>query len=113
MQREHGTHSLCPRLAVCRETWARKRGTHSGRRVLEETGARGILSRAQPDPTLHPQFYPSMAQQELPVPIYITRGKGQRLDNAHALHGELGDGRAGGTRRVADGMRLSAPPGLP
>uniref|UniRef100_A0ABI7VS19 Sema domain-containing protein n=1 Tax=Felis catus TaxID=9685 RepID=A0ABI7VS19_FELCA len=37
------------------------------------------------------QFYPSMAQQELPVPIYITRGKGQRLDNAHALHVTLYD----------------------
>ncbi|XP_042830775.1 plexin-B3 isoform X2 [Panthera tigris] len=37
------------------------------------------------------QFYLSMAQQELPVPIYITRGKGQRLDNAHTLHVTLYD----------------------
>lgn len=36
-----------------------------------------------------------MAQRELPVPIYVTRGEGQRLDNAHTLHGELGGGRGG------------------
>ncbi|KAM5289927.1 plexin-B3 isoform 3-T3 [Glossophaga mutica] len=34
----------------------------------------------------HFQFHPSMAQRELPVPIYVTRGEGQRLDNARTLH---------------------------
>lgn len=53
-----------------------------------------------------------MVRQELPVPIYVTRGEGQRLDNTHTLHGELGGGKAGGTRQAAQGMRLSAPPGL-
>lgn len=42
----------------------------------------------KPDPTLCPQFHPSMSQRELPVPIYVTRGEIQRLDNAHDLHGE-------------------------
>ncbi|XP_059013667.1 plexin-B3 isoform X1 [Mustela lutreola] len=37
------------------------------------------------------QFRPSMAQRELPVPIYVTRGEGQRLDNAHTLHVTLYD----------------------
>ncbi|XP_036695433.1 plexin-B3 isoform X7 [Balaenoptera musculus] len=37
------------------------------------------------------QFQPSMAQRELPVPIYVTRGEGQRLDNAHTLHVTLYD----------------------
>nr|XP_036846913.1 plexin-B3 isoform X1 [Manis javanica] len=37
------------------------------------------------------QFHPSMAQQELPVPIYVTRGEGQRLDNAQTLHVTLYD----------------------
>lgn len=29
------------------------------------------------------------------MPIYVTRGEGQRLDNARPLHGEFGGGRAG------------------
>ncbi|XP_060147854.1 plexin-B3 isoform X3 [Globicephala melas] len=37
------------------------------------------------------QFQPSMAQRELPVPIYVTRGEGQRLDNARTLHVTLYD----------------------
>ncbi|KAG8513830.1 Plexin-B3 [Galemys pyrenaicus] len=37
------------------------------------------------------RFQPFMAQQELPVPIYITRGEGQRLDNARSLHVTLYD----------------------
>eukprot|EP00069_Balaena_mysticetus_P006685 bmy_18759T0 len=37
------------------------------------------------------QFQPSMAQPELPVPIYVTRGEGQRLDNARTLHVTLYD----------------------
>ncbi|XP_065771244.1 plexin-B3 isoform X1 [Muntiacus reevesi] len=37
------------------------------------------------------QFQPSMVQRELPVPIYVTRGEGQRLDNAHTLHVTLYD----------------------
>ncbi|XP_070460649.1 plexin-B3 isoform X6 [Equus przewalskii] len=37
------------------------------------------------------QFHPSMAQRELPVPIYVTRGEGQRLDNARTLHVTLYD----------------------
>uniref|UniRef100_A0A8D1N0M1 Plexin-B3 n=3 Tax=Sus scrofa TaxID=9823 RepID=A0A8D1N0M1_PIG len=53
---------------------------------LEETaGDAGLLyCQAQ-------QFYPSVAQRELPVPIYVTRGEGQRLDNAHTLHVTLYD----------------------
>lgn len=47
------------------------------------------------------------------MPIYVTRGKGQRLDNAHTLYGELGGGRAGRTGRVAEGRCLSALPDLP
>ncbi|MBZ3872985.1 Plexin-B3 [Sciurus carolinensis] len=48
---------------------------------LEETTADAglIHCRAQ-------QFHPSMSQRELPVPIYVTRGEVQRLDNAHAFH---------------------------
>ncbi|XP_058390946.1 plexin-B3 [Diceros bicornis minor] len=37
------------------------------------------------------QFHPSMAQRELPVPIYVTWGKGQRLDNTRPLHVTLYD----------------------
>ncbi|XP_012668644.1 plexin-B3 [Otolemur garnettii] len=37
------------------------------------------------------QFHPPMSQRELPVPIYVTRGEAQRLDNAHALHVTLYD----------------------
>uniref|UniRef100_A0A8C9P095 Plexin-B3 n=1 Tax=Spermophilus dauricus TaxID=99837 RepID=A0A8C9P095_SPEDA len=52
---------------------------------LEETAADTGLIHCQAQ-----QFHPSMSQRELPVPIYVTRGEVQRLDNAHALHGELG-----------------------
>ncbi|XP_049623424.1 plexin-B3 isoform X2 [Suncus etruscus] len=37
------------------------------------------------------QLHPIMAKRELPVPIYVTRGEGQRLDNAHSLHVTLYD----------------------
>lgn len=37
------------------------------------------------------QFQPFMAQREVPVPIYVTRGEGQRLDNAHSLRVTLYD----------------------
>lgn len=50
----------------------------------------GAPSGGKPDPALHPQFHPSTSQWELPVPIYVTRGETQRLDNARTLHGELG-----------------------
>lgn len=56
----------------------------------------------QPDPTFCPQFYPSMSQRELPVPIYVTQGEAQRLDNAHALYGEPEGSQAGGAVWVAD-----------
>ncbi|KAI6050509.1 PLXNB3 [Marmota monax] len=48
---------------------------------LEETAADTGLIHCQAQ-----QFHPSMSQRELPVPIYVTRGEVQRLDNAHALH---------------------------
>lgn len=53
---------------------------------LEEmTGDAGIIyCQAQ-------QFHPSMTQRELLVPIYVTRGKGQRLDNAGTLYVTLYD----------------------
>nr|XP_031527293.1 plexin-B3 isoform X2 [Vicugna pacos] len=53
---------------------------------LEETTSDTglIYCRAQ-------QFRPTMAQRELPVPIYVTRGEGQRLDNARTLHVTLYD----------------------
>ncbi|XP_021107976.1 plexin-B3 isoform X4 [Heterocephalus glaber] len=35
------------------------------------------------------QFHPSTSQWELPVPIYVTRGETQRLDNALTLHGAV------------------------
>lgn len=44
-----------------------------------------------------------MAQRELPVPIYVTRGEGQRLDNARTLHGEPGGGTAGRAGCAAGG----------
>ncbi|XP_036082883.1 plexin-B3 isoform X2 [Rousettus aegyptiacus] len=50
--------------------------------MTEDTGL--IYCQAQ-------QFHPSMAQLELPVPIYVTRGKEQRLDNARTLHVTLYD----------------------
>ncbi|XP_045851917.1 plexin-B3 isoform X3 [Meles meles] len=53
---------------------------------LEETAGDVGLIHCQAQ-----QFRPSMAQPELPVPIYVTRGKGQRLDNAHTLHVTLYD----------------------
>ncbi|KAJ1057904.1 hypothetical protein K5549_013686 [Capra hircus] len=52
------------------------------------------------------QFQPSMVQQELPVPIYVTRGEGQRLDNAHSLHGQLGGGGVGRAGHAASGGAL-------
>ncbi|XP_060038552.1 plexin-B3 isoform X3 [Erinaceus europaeus] len=53
---------------------------------LEEgTGHSGLIScQAQ-------QFQPFMAQREVPVPIYVTRGEGQRLDNAPSLRVTLYD----------------------
>lgn len=90
--------------------WALNNGTHSGRSVLEEAEVRGAPSWARPDPTLHPQFHSSTAQRELPVPIYVTRGKGQRLDNARTLHGELGGGRADWAGRAAEERRLNVLP---
>ncbi|XP_055964650.1 plexin-B3 [Sorex fumeus] len=53
---------------------------------LEEgAGDTGLIScQAQ-------QLHPFMAQRELLVPIYVTRGEGQRLDNAHSLHVTLYD----------------------
>ncbi|XP_023608751.1 LOW QUALITY PROTEIN: plexin-B3 [Myotis lucifugus] len=51
----------------------------------ETTGDAGLVyCQAQ-------QFHPPMAQRELPVPIYVTRGEGQRLDNAQPLHVTLYD----------------------
>lgn len=51
----------------------------------ETTGDAGLVyCQAQ-------QFHPPMAQRELPVPIYVTRGEGQRLDNARPLHVTLYD----------------------
>ena len=44
-----------------------------------------------------------MVQRELPVPIYVTRGEGQRLDNAHSLHGQLGGGGVGRAGHAAGG----------
>lgn len=64
------------------------------------------------DSALHPQFHPSMSQRELPVPIYVTRGEVQRLDNAHALHGELGGSRAGGDRGCSTRVLPQCMPGL-
>ncbi|XP_033616101.1 plexin-B3 isoform X3 [Fukomys damarensis] len=37
------------------------------------------------------KFHPSTSQWELPVPIYVTRGETQRLDNARTLHVTLYD----------------------
>lgn len=36
-----------------------------------------------------------MSQWELPVPIYVTRGEIQRLDNTGDLHGEPRGDKAG------------------
>lgn len=92
---------LCagPELAVWWEMWATNKDAHSGRSGLT------------PRPP-HPQFHPSMAQRELPVPIYVTRGEGQRLDNARTLHGEAGGRRAGGAGCTAEGRGLSVLPDL-
>jgi hypothetical protein len=49
----------------------------------------------KPDPALCPQFHASMSQRELLVPIYVTRGEVQRLDNARTLHGEPRGSKAG------------------
>ncbi|XP_063577195.1 plexin-B3 isoform X5 [Pongo abelii] len=49
--------------------------------TLEETAGDSGLIHCQAH-----QFYPSMSQRELPVPIYVTQGEAQRLDNAHALY---------------------------
>lgn len=76
-------------------------------------GSRGVPSCLGPDPALRPQFYPSVAQRELPVPIYVTRGEGQRLDNAHTLHGERGAGGASRAGCAAAGRCLSMTPNLP
>ncbi|XP_012589946.1 PREDICTED: plexin-B3 isoform X2 [Condylura cristata] len=53
---------------------------------LEEAAGDGGLIACQAQ-----QFHPFMAQRELPVPIYVTRGEGQRLDNARSLHVTLYD----------------------
>ncbi|XP_076418190.1 plexin-B3 isoform X5 [Peromyscus maniculatus bairdii] len=53
---------------------------------LEETSKDSGLIHCQAQ-----QFHPSMSQRELPVPIYVTRGEIQRLDNAHDLHVTLYD----------------------
>lgn len=66
-------------------------------------GVLGVLSCVGPDPPFHSQFQPSMVQRELPVPIYVTRGEGQRLDNAHSLHGQLGGGGVGRAGHAAGG----------
>ncbi|KAM6151636.1 plexin-B3 [Rhynchocyon petersi] len=51
----------------------------------ETTGNRGLVHcQAQ-------QFHPSTSQRELRVPIYVTRGEAQRLDNADPLHVTLYD----------------------
>ncbi|XP_011857643.1 PREDICTED: plexin-B3 isoform X1 [Mandrillus leucophaeus] len=49
--------------------------------TLEETAGDSGLIHCQAH-----QFYPSMSQRELPVPIYVTQGEAQRLDNAQALY---------------------------
>ncbi|KAL0588394.1 Plexin-B3 [Plecturocebus cupreus] len=48
--------------------------------TLEETAGDSGLIHCQAH-----QFHPSMSQRELSVPIYVTQGKAQRLDNARAL----------------------------
>lgn len=40
------------------------------------------------------------------MPIYVTRGEGQRLDNAHSLHGQLGGGGVGRAGHAASGGAL-------
>ncbi|XP_004717659.2 plexin-B3 isoform X2 [Echinops telfairi] len=51
----------------------------------EKVGNEGIIHcQAQ-------QFQPSTSQRELRVPIYVTRGEAQRLDNASPLHMTLYD----------------------
>ncbi|XP_032121121.1 plexin-B3 isoform X1 [Sapajus apella] len=54
--------------------------------ILEETAGDSGLIHCQAH-----QFHPSMSQRELPVPIYVTQGKAQRLDNARALYVTLYD----------------------
>ncbi|XP_037677178.1 plexin-B3 isoform X3 [Choloepus didactylus] len=58
--------------------------------VLEEAAGAAGLIRCQAQ-----QFRPATSQRELPVPIYVTRDEGQRLDNAAALHVTLYDCAAG------------------
>ncbi|XP_008771854.1 plexin-B3 isoform X3 [Rattus norvegicus] len=53
---------------------------------LEETSRNSGLIHCQAQ-----QFHPSMSQWELPVPIYVTRGEIQRLDNTGDLHVTLYD----------------------
>ncbi|XP_023581194.1 plexin-B3 [Trichechus manatus latirostris] len=53
---------------------------------LEETAGGGGLIHCQAK-----QFHPSTSQRELRVPIYVTRGEAQRLDNADGLHLTLYD----------------------
>ncbi|XP_045394141.1 plexin-B3 isoform X2 [Lemur catta] len=54
--------------------------------TLEETAGDTGLIHCQAQ-----QFQPSVSQRELRVPIYVTRGEAQRLDDAHALHVTLYD----------------------
>ncbi|XP_007955389.1 plexin-B3 [Orycteropus afer afer] len=53
---------------------------------LEEVTADGSLIHCQSQ-----QFHPSASQRELQVPIYVTRGQAQRLDNADPLYVTLYD----------------------
>uniref|UniRef100_A0A8C5P0T2 Plexin-B3 n=1 Tax=Jaculus jaculus TaxID=51337 RepID=A0A8C5P0T2_JACJA len=53
---------------------------------LEETAGNTGLIHCQDH-----QFHLAMSQRELLVPIYVTRGEVQRLDNARALHVTLYD----------------------
>lgn len=113
MQQGHNAHRLCPVPAIWWEMWALNNGIHSERSILEEAGVRGVSSWARPNPASIHSSAPSMAQRELPVPIYVTRGEGQRLDNARTLHGELGGSRAGKSGCEAKGRCLSVLPDLP
>ncbi|XP_012517419.1 PREDICTED: plexin-B3 [Propithecus coquereli] len=54
--------------------------------TLEETAADTGVIHCQAQ-----QFRTSVSQQELRVPVYVTRGEAQRLDDAHALHVTLYD----------------------
>lgn len=82
---------LCVRPWV--RPWQERRQWEHCHDISEDTAGGATL-----DPALHPQFHPSLSQRELPVPIYVTRGEAQRLDNAAAL---LGEPREAGPTRVS------------